>query len=418
MSHDRPLIVPVLVALAALGGLALWPVLEGVGLSLPPLAVVLIAGGSVLSAAFVLTWTVDASERDVPAVLALSVLALIGILPELAVDATYAWSSASEPDDARYVIAAMTGGNRLLLGAGWPLIVLVGALWLGRRTVTLPRDTQLILAVLWLASLWCLVPTFLGRLTIFDAAALVALYGVAILGAARGPAHGPSDEDVPMVGPARLLAKLPRWPRWIGLLAALGLAAYTIVLSAEPFADNLVELGRSSDLEAFLLIQWIAPLASEAPEFLVAVILALVGHPSKGLVVLIAAKLSQWTLVVGAMPLVTSIAAGELRSVPLDDRQTGEIGLTIAQTALGVALLAGLRLGPWSAAAIFALFLVQLAVPGSEPRAIFAWIYVALAVGVLVVSGRSRRATLDLVRAVLAAVGLTTPPPDRTGESV
>lgn len=415
---ERPPILAVLVALAALGGLALWPLVEGIGLAPPPLAVVLIAGASVLSAAFVLTWTVDAAERDVPAVLALSVLALIGILPEFAIDATYAWSAATEPDDARYVIASMTGGNRLLLGAGWPLIVLVGALWLGRRTVTLPPDARLNLAVLSLASLWCLVPTFLGRLTIIDAAALAALYGVAIVGAARGPADDPSGEDVPMVGPARLLAQLPRWPRWIGLLAALGLAAFTILQSAEPFADNLVELGRSSGLEEFLLIQWVAPLASEAPEFLVAVILAMVGHPAKGLVVLIAAKLSQWTLLVGAMPLVTSIAAGELRSVPLDDRQTGELGLTIAQTALGVALLAGLRLGPWSAGAIFALFLVQLAVPGSEPRGIFAWIYVALAVGVFVVSGRSRRATLDLGRAVLAAIGLVAPLPESTGDQV
>ena len=47
-------------------------------------------------------------------------------------------------------------------------------------------------------------------------------------------------------------------------------AAFVIVLCAEPFAHALVETGRDYGISEFFLVQWLAPLASEAPEFIVA----------------------------------------------------------------------------------------------------------------------------------------------------
>ena len=42
-----------------------------------------------------------------------------------------------------------------------------------------------------------------------------------------------------------------------------------ILLSAERFADGLVQTGNQLGISPFL-VQWVAPLASEAPELLVA----------------------------------------------------------------------------------------------------------------------------------------------------
>ena len=60
--------------------------------------------------------------------LALTVLALIAVLPEYAVDFTFAWKAGEDPDKfAPLALANMTGGNRLLIGIGWSMVVLLAA---------------------------------------------------------------------------------------------------------------------------------------------------------------------------------------------------------------------------------------------------------------------------------------------------
>ena len=54
-------------------------------------------------------------------------------------------------------------------------------------------------------------------------------------------------------------------------------AKVVILLSAEPFAESLVSSGRVLGLDEFLLIQWLAPLASEAPAVVIAVLFVLEG---------------------------------------------------------------------------------------------------------------------------------------------
>ena len=44
-------------------------------------------------------------------------------------------------------------------------------------------------------------------------------------------------------------------------------AAAVILLCAEPFAESIIELGEAIGVSEFLLVKWIAPTASEAPEF-------------------------------------------------------------------------------------------------------------------------------------------------------
>src|SRR5262245_48245059 len=80
-------------------------------------------GLAIVGAAFLLSWAAEVVQLDFSQGLALALLALIAILPEYVVDASFAWLAAEDPAYAGYAVANMTGANRLLIGLAWPLVV-------------------------------------------------------------------------------------------------------------------------------------------------------------------------------------------------------------------------------------------------------------------------------------------------------
>jgi len=112
-------------------------------------------------------------------------------------------------------------------------------------------------------------------------------------------------------------------------------------------------------------VQWLAPIASEAPEFVVAIMFAWRGQASLALGSLLSAKLNQWTLLVGMIPGVFAVSHGTLEhAIPMGSLQMNEILLTAAQSALAVVLLSTLRLSLSGAVLLFGLFAGQLLLPG------------------------------------------------------
>ena len=70
-----------------------------------------------------------AIQLDISAGLALALLALIAVLPEYAVDFVFTWKAGKDPVKyAPDALANMTGGNQLLIGVGWSMVVLVARL--------------------------------------------------------------------------------------------------------------------------------------------------------------------------------------------------------------------------------------------------------------------------------------------------
>ena len=171
-------------------------------------------------------------------------------------------------------------------------------------------------------------------------------------------------------------------------------AGFAIFMSAEPFADSLVHVGRSRAIDEFLLVQWVAPLASESPEFMIAILFALRLRGSVGLGALLSSKVNQWTLLVGAIPIAFAMSSGAFIGMPLDSRQTEELWLTSAQSLLAVVIIADLRFTRLEAVALATLFFVQLLFPSQEVRLAFAVLYVLLAVGIVAFSAGDRRAGL------------------------
>jgi len=107
-------------------------------------------------------------------------------------------------------------------------------------------------------------------------------------------------------------------------------------------------------------------------------------RPGYALGALISDKINQWTLLVGALPLVYSFGADTLSRLPLDARQGEEFFLTAAQSLFAVALLPRLRFSLPSALILLVLFLTQLGIgfvfQHDEVRTIqffiwFAWLY-------------------------------------------
>ena len=252
----------------------------------------------------------------------------------------------------------MTGANRLLVGVGWPFIILLFYLKFKKKHLDLEPAARVEISYLTIATIYAFIIPLKGTLTLWDCVVLVALFGAYAWRTAHMEIHEPE-----LVGPARLVGKLKQTHRRLVTAAMFVFAGAVIYSSAEPFADSLVESGKALGIDEFLLVQWLAPLASEAPEFIIAALWTLRGDAKSALGALISSKVNQWTLLVGTIPLVYSISLGSIGQVPLDDRQNHEVLLTAAQSIFAVALLIDLRVRLWEMIGLFVLFLVQLVYP-------------------------------------------------------
>jgi cation:H+ antiporter len=367
------------------------------GVHLPPTLAILIFGAGVVTTAVILSWAAEAAQVDISSAAAIAILAVVAVLPEYAVDLFFAYTAGSHPEYTQFAAANMTGSNRLLLGIGWPLVTFVGIWALRRRRAnpegtraTAPRPSAIELAsnsrvelgFLAIASAYAFVIPLTRAIAWYDAVILLVLFGLYLLRVSREQRAEPE-----LLGVAADLADLPtrqRRPVVAGMFVA---AAAIVVMSAEPFANGLVEGGRQLGIDQFLLVQWLAPLSSEAPEMIVATLFALRLRAEDGLGILLSAKVNQWTLLVGSLWIAYTLGGGS-GPIVLDGRQTEEFLLTATQALLGVAVLIDLRLGMREAAILFGLFILQFPFPQTEVRLAFSVLYVAIAV-VLIATRRA-----------------------------
>jgi cation:H+ antiporter len=182
----------------------------------------------------------------------------------------------------------------------------------------------------------------------------------------------------------------------------LAYAATVIFACAEPFAESLVHLGEQAGVSTFLLVQWVAPLASEAPELLVAGLFAWRLNTNAGLGTLLSSKVNQWTLLVGSLPIVYTVSANHVAGLPLDSLQREELFLTAAQSVFAIAVLANRRLSVKEAYLLFGLFVSQFVLGGVLPDSLREYervsvgaVYLVLAAVILV---RQRRSLRPLAR--------------------
>jgi cation:H+ antiporter len=377
-----------LLLLAAAGLPLPWLVTHHLGGSIPgDVLVAVLAGLAILGSAFLLTWATELAEGDIPQAVAILVLALVSVLPEYAVDLHFAWTAGRDPSYAPFAVANMTGANRLLIGLGWAVVVLIACARSGRSELLIdPRQRLEVRYLLW-ATLYSFTIPLSGTINLMDAAVLFGIFGLYARAAMRS-----ESEEVELVGPPAILNRLfSDTGRRLWVLGLFVFAAYGIFISAEPFADRLVAIGRTSALDEFLLVQWVAPLASESPEFLVATLFAWKLRGSVGIGALISSKVNQWTLLVGAIPIAFALSAGSTAGLPLDERQTEELILTSAQSLLATIVIVDFAFSRREALLLAALFFAQFLFPSTQARYVFIAIYLVIALAIFVFGGSRRR---------------------------
>lgn len=379
------------------------------GLHPSPVLALAIYGAAVVAASFVLAWAAEATQIDVSGGLAIAVLALIAVLPEYAVDLYYAYVSGHVPEYTQYAAANMTGSNRLLMGLGWPVVVLL-ALAVARKTsgrpvnlLSLEPSNRIELGFLTVAGMVAFVIPASGQIHLALGIALLAWFGFYLFTISRGEAEEPD-----LVGTAAAIGMLPKHLRRSTVVTMFVLAASVILLCAEPFANSLVSAGTQLGIDQFLLVQWLAPLASEAPEFIIAAIFAARGKGTAAIATLISSKVNQWTLLIGSLPLA-HLAGGGGFSLVLDARQVEETLLTATQTMMGVALILALRFHRATAWALLALFVVQFPITSTHGRLILCGVYGVLAIAGLIVNRHHIIATIRSPFHRSATLQLTVP---------
>ena len=338
----------------------------------------LLPGLGIFGAAFLLSWGAELAQLEISESLALALLALMAVLPEYAVDIYLAWTAAHDPSYTAFAAANMTGGNRLLIGLGWPVVLLCYWMKTRRKEITLDKGQRIELATLVVATGYAFLIPLKRTLSLVDTVLLVGLFVVYLIRSSQ--AHHVEPE---LEGPPRHLARLPRTWRRLVTVAMFLLPGLTIFMAAQPFAEGLLDSARGLGIEEFLLIQWLAPLASESPEFVVAALFALRGNARAGLGTLVSSKVNQWTLLIGMLPLAYAISGGHIMPMHLDGRQAEEILLTAAQSLLAVVILANLGFGIWEGVLLASLFSMQLLIPDPRVRIGFSIVYVVLAVAYL-----------------------------------
>jgi len=361
-------------------------------LELGPIWDTILPGLAIFGSAALLSWGAELAQLEISQGLAIAFLALVAVLPEYAVDMYLAWTAAKHPAYIAFAAANMTGANRLLIGMGWAAVLL--AFWArsGARAITVQPHQRLELVTLFAATCYAFILPLKRTLSIVDTIFFIGLFIVYIRGVSIGHVEEPG-----LAGPPERLAFLPRSWRRVVTVGLFLLPAYAIFVSAAPFANGLLHNARRLGIEEFILIQWVAPLASEAPEFIIAIIFALRNNPTAGLGTLISSKVNQWTLLVGMLPLVYAISGGHVQPMPLDGRQVEELFLTAAQSVLAIVILANLRFGLGEALLLLGLFALQFVFPMTQVRLWLAWGYLALAATYLL-SASFRRSLGDLLR--------------------
>jgi cation:H+ antiporter len=422
-------------AIAAALALTLpWVVVYGVTdlfgrLSTP--STVIATGLAVLGASFLLAWAAETAEKDVPQAFAIAVLAVLAVAPEYAVDALYAWNAGVFAGTDRGIeagnlaVANMTGANRILIGIGWAGVALFTIYRAGAASdpavrsrpgflsdvVVLDREIGLEIVFLLLATLWAFLVPLNGGIDVLDMLVLVGLYACYIAVILRGEV----EPDMDHVGVPAYFQGFSKPARIATVLALFAYSGAMIFTAVEPFAHGLESLGESVGIPSFFMIQWIPPLASEAPELIVVVYLVNKARSTAGFNALISSKLNQWTLLIGTLVVVHSLALGRYGVLAFDFKQSAEIWLTAAQSFFAISLLIRFEISVREALTLLVLFLSQvliefviirdlatLPVSSTDVLLVYSAVYVVIGTALFV---RRRRAFGRLVRRTAGVVG-------------
>src|SRR6185436_3309956 len=329
-----------------------------------PPSTLLWAGPAILIAAIAIAWAAESAQFFIAQGFALAILAWLQTLPEFAVEAVLAWHQ-----QVQFLLANLTGAQRLLTGFGWPVIYFTAAMFQrkrgGKPLKVIRLEEHHAVEVLGLAAplLYVGVIAWKGSLTIYDGVVLILLYTAYLLILSRMPPEDPETiEDLEAI--PRKIVTSPRGQR-IAIITGLFLfGGILIYASAEPFLASLLALSAAVGIPAFVFIQWVAPVVSEFPEMASTFYWARsVDRAPMALMNMVSSNINQWTLLTAMLPIVLSISAGAMTPIVFDQEQRIELLLTLGQAVVGMIFLMNMQLTWYEAAVMFVFFWIPFVHP-------------------------------------------------------
>lgn len=331
---------------------------------------------AVIGATLAIAWATEIAAFFISRGMALAILAFLQVSPEFAVEAVLAKNAAQDPAQLHLVTANFTGANRLLVGAALPVIFLIGRRVLSRQGrwpgyLSIASHHAVEIVALTIPSAYSFLWVLRGKLGGVDSIVLVAMFGAYLYLLSKLPS-AEADE-------VELLRGVPKWvmetrSRLFQRNFAIGafLVGGLILLgSAEPFVEGMTEIGEFVHIPPYLLLQWVAPLLSEFPEFFTVIYWSRQARAQQAFMNIVAAKINQWTLLIAMIPLVFAITLaleGEgFDPIPFDYEQRVEILLTTVQGLFAAVCLFKFRFLPWEAYALLGLWGFQLFDPLIDP---------------------------------------------------
>lgn len=337
----------------------------------------------ILIASILITWGAESAQFFMAQGFALAILAWMQTLPEFAVEAVLAWRQ-----QTTLLLANLTGALRLLTGLAWPMIYVTAAAFHRRRTGrglrSIDLDPHHSVEVIGLLPplAYAFFIWWKATLHVYDACALAAFYSAYLFLLTKLPAQEHEAMDDLEAVPRRIV-RAPRRIR-IAAIAFCFVAGGTLIyFAAEPFLGSLVAVAGAIGIPSFLVIQWLAPVISEFPEFASTFYFARRSeNASIALMNITSSNINQWTLLFAMLPLVFSLSRGTISAIPLDAQQQSELLLTISQSLVGVIFLANMRFCWWEALTMFILFALQFVLPKAARQWItytfFAWAVISI----------------------------------------
>ena len=331
---------------------------------------------AVITATLLIAWATEVAAFFISRGMALAILAFLQVSPEFAVEAVLARNAARDPAQLQFVTANFTGSNRLLVGAALPVIFLIGrrvlsrqGRWPGHLPIAGHHAVEVI--ALTVPSAYSFLWVLKGSLGIVDTVLLIGMFAGYLWMLSRLPPAEAEEVELLRGIPKRVMETGNRqFQRNFAVAAFLG-GGGLLFFAAEPFVEGMKEIGLFIHVPPYLLLQWIAPLLSEFPEFFTVIYWSRQARAEQAFMNIVAAKINQWTLLIAMIPLVFALThAIEGRggfAIRFDYQQRVEILLTAAQGAFAAAAMFKFRFLRWEAYTLLGLWAFQLFDPLIDP---------------------------------------------------